>query len=65
MPRPRKVEGTITEKKHFSKLASMPREAPITQGPAEFDERTKLRVHILSMRLFPNLYNADFLRRGS
>jgi hypothetical protein len=48
-------------KKHFAQLAKMPREAPITQGPDELGPRNELRARILSMRLFPNLYNSKFL----
>jgi len=47
--------------KHMRHLAKMPREAPVTQGPDELGPRNELRARILSMRLFPNLYNKCFL----
>lgn len=47
--------------KHFREQISMPREAPVTQGPDELGPRNELRARILSMRLFPNLYNKHFL----
>lgn len=47
--------------KHLTHLAQMPREAPVTQGPDELGPRNELRARILSMRLFPNLFNKKFL----
>jgi len=47
--------------KHFHHLAKMPREAPVTQSPNEFGPRNELRMRILSMSLFPNLYNRERL----
>jgi len=51
----------VESKKHLTHLSKMPREAPITQGPDELGPRNELRARILSMRLFPNLYNKNFL----
>lgn len=51
--------------RHMHKLSSMPREAPVTQGPDEFGPRTELRMRILGMSLFPNLYNAHMMKSSS
>jgi len=52
-------------KKHLKELSKMPREAPVTQGPDEFGPRTELRMRILAMSLFPNLYNAHMMKSSS
>jgi len=46
-------------------LSEMPREAPVTQGPDELGESNNLRIRILSMRLFPNLYNSEYMKRSA
>jgi hypothetical protein len=62
---PKATMARRQSKKHMHELSKMPREAPVTQGPDEFGPRTELRMRILAMSLFPNLYNSHMLKSSS